>query len=411
MPDPISRRSFSAATTGLVIGSASKRAVAEDKPKPDATGSGAGPIEASFDRDYPPPGFKPSWKKPQINRLFVQDFVIYAHSELDMVKSSSTASRRLLNATVDWGNGDWESGLGGASHMGRRDIVEYLLDRGARIDIFCAAMMGQLDAVKSFLTLEPKLIDAKGPHGFTLHFHAQVGGKESEPVLDYLQSIKKIELKPNPFLKKAGAPRRSRRSDRSSRSAAPACHRAESNAARRYGSLSRQSARLITSVVDVSTVFTTNNLDVKRPVLRVFLSRDRLPGGVLARATAAAGGGTVPLGIKRDDLVDWAGSGQDRLALDRLHLSWLPPSLMLAPPSMLDSGYCHSPRICKRLFGSCSRPLARAAPHEQDCDRSSQPPRGAIKAISRTGFWDASLQSKRMACSPEGSRLKFDELD
>ncbi len=30
--------------------------------------------------------------------------------------------------------------------------------------------MGQLDAVKAFLTLQPKLIDAKGPHGFSLHF-------------------------------------------------------------------------------------------------------------------------------------------------------------------------------------------------------------------------------------------------
>jgi hypothetical protein len=90
--------------------------------------------------------------------------------------------------------------------MGRRDIVDYLLGRGARIDIFCAAMMGRLDAVKSFLTLQPKLIDASGPHGFTLHFHAQVGGKESEHVLDYLQSLKRIELKPNPFLKKTAAP-------------------------------------------------------------------------------------------------------------------------------------------------------------------------------------------------------------
>jgi hypothetical protein len=87
--------------------------------------------------------------------------------------------------------------------MGRRDIVEFLLDRGARIDIFCAAMMGQLDAVKSFLTLQPKLIDAKGPHGFTLHFHAQVGAEKSAHVLDYLQSIKKVELKPVPFLKKS----------------------------------------------------------------------------------------------------------------------------------------------------------------------------------------------------------------
>jgi hypothetical protein len=69
-------------------------------------------------------------------------------------------------------------------------------------------MMGRLDAVRSFLTLQPHLIDAKGPHGFTLHFHAQVGGKEAEPVLEYLQSIKKVELKPIPFLQKppAGGP-------------------------------------------------------------------------------------------------------------------------------------------------------------------------------------------------------------
>jgi hypothetical protein len=164
------------------------------------------PIEAPFERDYSAPGFKPSWKKPQINHLFVQDFVIYAHSDLDMVKKLLEREPALLNATMDWGQGDWETGLGGASHMGRRDIVSFLLEKGARIDIFCAAMMGQLDAVKSFLALQPHLIDAKGPHGFTLHFHAQVGGKDAESVLAYLQSIKKLELKPIPFLKKPSEP-------------------------------------------------------------------------------------------------------------------------------------------------------------------------------------------------------------
>jgi hypothetical protein len=200
MSDPISRRSFTNLGTGLVLASAANPALGGDKP--DVTPVPR-PVESAFERDYPAPGFKPSWKKPQINRLLVQDFVIYAHSELSMVKTLLDKEPAVLNATMDWGGGDWETGLGGASHMGRRDIVEFLLDRGARIDIFCAAMMGRLDAIKSFLTLEPKLIDAKGPHGFTLHFHAQVGGKDSENVLDYLQSIKKIELKPNPFLKKA----------------------------------------------------------------------------------------------------------------------------------------------------------------------------------------------------------------
>jgi hypothetical protein len=198
MSDPISRRSFTTLTAGFVLGSASDLGAADD-PKPKAP---PGPTEAPFERDYKAPGFQPSWKKPQVNRLLVQDFVIFAHSDLDMTKQLLDKEPALLNAAMDWGAGDWETALGGASHMGRRDIAEFLLDRGARIDIFCAAMLGLLDAVKAFLTLQPKLIDAKGPHGFSLHFHAQVGQKDAEKVLDYLQSVKKVELKPVPFLKK-----------------------------------------------------------------------------------------------------------------------------------------------------------------------------------------------------------------
>ncbi len=200
MTNPISRRTFATLATGAVLGAAADLQ-ADDKPKADAEKPAPGPTEAPFERDYPPPGFKPSWKKPQLNRVLVQDFVVFAHSDLDRVKVLLEKEPALLNATMDWGVGDWESGLGGAAHMGRRDIVEFLLERGARIDIFCAAMMGQLAAVKTFLALQPKLIDAKGPHGFTLHFHAQVGAKDAEPVLDYLQSVKKMELKPIPFLK------------------------------------------------------------------------------------------------------------------------------------------------------------------------------------------------------------------
>lgn len=197
MTEPISRRSFTSLSAGLVLASTANLDAAQNAgPEP-----AAGPREAPFERDYPAPTFKPSWKRPQLNRLLVQDFVIFAHSDLNMTRKLLEKEPALLNATMDWGGGDWESGLGGAAHMGRRDIVTFLLERGARIDIFCAAMLGQLEAVKSFLTLEPRLIDAKGPHGFSLHFHAQVGGKEAEPVLDYLQSIKKVELKPIPFLK------------------------------------------------------------------------------------------------------------------------------------------------------------------------------------------------------------------
>jgi len=188
----MNRREFPAALgAGLLLGSTMSEAAEPAKP--------VGPVEAEFTRDYDPPGFKPGWKKPQLNRLLVQDFVIFAHSDLDMAKKLAEKEPMLVNALMDWGGGDWESGLGGAAHMGRRDIVEMLLAHGARPDIFACTMLGLLDAVKAMLTLQPKLIDARGPHGFTLHFHAQAGGKESEKVLDYLQTVKKLELKPFPF--------------------------------------------------------------------------------------------------------------------------------------------------------------------------------------------------------------------
>ena len=199
MSEPISRRSLCTWTTGAALGSLTGLAIAQDPTPPVRK-----PVEAPFERDYPEPGFKPSWKKPQLNRTMVEDFVIYAHSDIEMTKKLLDREPLLINGFMDWGAGDWESGLGGASHMGRHDIVELLLERGARIDIFCATMMGQLEAVKSFLTLQPKLIDSRGPHGFTLHFHAQLAGPKADEMVAYLQSVKKIDLKPNPFVKSGG---------------------------------------------------------------------------------------------------------------------------------------------------------------------------------------------------------------
>jgi hypothetical protein len=199
--DLISRRKFTALGATLAGSVLVRQSVAQAPSQGTEPPKNLAPIEAPFERDYPAPEFKPSWRKPQLNRLMLQDFIIYAHSDLEMTKKLLEKEPNLINGMMDWGGGDWESALGGASHMGRHDIVAFLLERGARMDIFCAAMMGQFEAVKAFLTLQPKLIDARGPHGFTLHFHAQLAGKEADRMVEYLQSIKKIELKPNPFVK------------------------------------------------------------------------------------------------------------------------------------------------------------------------------------------------------------------
>lgn len=177
MNDNISRRAVLLMSAGAAIAPAA--AIAQD-PKP---------VEAPFQRDYEPPAFKPKWKKQQVNRVLVEDFVIFCHSDIDMVKKLLDKDPTLVAATMDWGGGDWESGLGGAAHMGRADIAKLLLSRGARIDVFCAAMLGQLEAVKAFVQLEPAIAKAKGPHGFDMIHHAKAGGEGSKPVLEYLQSL------------------------------------------------------------------------------------------------------------------------------------------------------------------------------------------------------------------------------
>src|SRR2546423_728630 len=127
-------------------------------------------------RDYPAPTFKPTLRKPKLGGTLTQDFVIFGHYDLDMVKRLLEKEPSVLNSTVDWGGGDWESALGGASHMGRRDIAEFLVSRGARPDIFTAAMLGHLDVVKALLASHPGLAEAKGPHGIPLIAHAKAGG-------------------------------------------------------------------------------------------------------------------------------------------------------------------------------------------------------------------------------------------
>ena len=183
MSEPISRRVFGATLVGgaLVAGAAAAEQI------PPAASQTPAPEEA---RDYPAPKFKPNLKRPRLGVTLVQDFVIFAHCEFDMVKLLLEKYPAVLNATVDWGAGDWESGLGGAAHMGRRDIAQYLLDKGARIDVFAAAMLGHLDVVKGLLAAHPNMIDAKGPHGIPLVAHAKAGGKEAEGVLKFLESLK-----------------------------------------------------------------------------------------------------------------------------------------------------------------------------------------------------------------------------
>lgn len=117
-----------------------------------------------------------------------QEFVGNAHGDLDAVRAALEDDATLANAAWDWGGGDWETALGAAGHMGRRDIAELLLAHGARLDVFVAAMLGEIEVVRAILAAHPETHDARGPHGIPLRAHAEAGGEQARAVLELLDA-------------------------------------------------------------------------------------------------------------------------------------------------------------------------------------------------------------------------------
>src|SRR5579859_3304751 len=107
-------------------------------------------------------------KKEPLLPEMVQAFVGLAHRSLEQVQKLLEQEPHLVNAAWDWGGGDWETALGAAAHVGRADIARYLLAHGARLDVFAAAMLGQLEIVAAIAVAFPDVRVLRGPHGIPL---------------------------------------------------------------------------------------------------------------------------------------------------------------------------------------------------------------------------------------------------
>ena len=118
----------------------------------------------------------------------VKDFVSAGHNNLEKVKSLLLEFPTLIYATWDLGGGDFETAIEGAGHVGNKDIANYLIGAGARVNLFVLTMLGKTQIVKSYLEAFPAYINARGPHGFTFLHHAQRGGEDAKELLEYIQS-------------------------------------------------------------------------------------------------------------------------------------------------------------------------------------------------------------------------------
>ena len=126
---------------------------------------------------------------PQLEKGLVKEFVGVSHKNMDRVKEMLEEHPTLLNAAHDWENGDFETGLGAASHVGYKELVQYFLNQGAQANIFTACLFGRMDIVKPMIEAFPSILHSKGPHGYTLLHHAIEGGEEALEVKGYLESL------------------------------------------------------------------------------------------------------------------------------------------------------------------------------------------------------------------------------
>jgi len=103
----------------------------------------------------------------------IEQFVLAAHGNFARVQELHRQQPDLLNCRYEKFN---ETSLEAAGHMGRRDITDYLLTRGAPLTIYSAAMLGRGEDVARFLENDPESARRPGVHGFSVLFHAALSG-------------------------------------------------------------------------------------------------------------------------------------------------------------------------------------------------------------------------------------------
>jgi len=155
-----------------------------------ATAPGVAQQQPQKQEQKPRPSRKPQASRPRLDPAQVQQFVAAAHRDLDQVRRMWEQQPALVNATWDWGAGDWETALGGAAHTGRKEIALFLLEKGARLDVFAAAMLGKLDVVRAAVAAFPGIVQVPGPHRIPLIDHARAGKEDAVEVLKFLESLK-----------------------------------------------------------------------------------------------------------------------------------------------------------------------------------------------------------------------------
>lgn len=113
---------------------------------------------------------------PQITPEIIREFVIASHFNLNKVQAMLAEKPALLTVRHQWGENDFEDGLGAASHVGNRAIAEFFLEQGVPLSVFAAAMLGRTSDTAAFIQADPTQANAHGAHQIPILFHAALSG-------------------------------------------------------------------------------------------------------------------------------------------------------------------------------------------------------------------------------------------
>jgi ankyrin repeat protein len=106
----------------------------------------------------------------------IRDFIVAAHGNLPRIREMLLKNPELLNARYQWADNDSETAIEAAAQVGSTQVADYLLRKGAPLNICTAAMLGRVNDVKGLLEQNPELIHARGAHGIPIIPHAAHSG-------------------------------------------------------------------------------------------------------------------------------------------------------------------------------------------------------------------------------------------
>jgi ankyrin repeat protein len=108
----------------------------------------------------------------QATQPLVDELVGNAHGNLPRVQEILDEHPELANDRATWN----ETPIEAATQMGNRQIIEYLIGRGAPVDFFTALVLGDGDRVEQELKARPAAAQDRGVHDLAPLYFGAIGG-------------------------------------------------------------------------------------------------------------------------------------------------------------------------------------------------------------------------------------------